>query len=692
MAGGAVIGALRVVLGADTAEFEDGLKKAEGKLGSFGSSIGKAAEAIGVAMAGAVVTLGVGIARTINQMDSMGKSAQKMGLPVDELSRLKYAADLSDVAVESLAKAVGILSKNMNATAGNAVTPAASAFQALGISVTDTGGKLKSANQVMGEVAEKFAGMQDGAGKTALAMAIFGKSGAEMIPLLNSGSKGLADMAREAAEFGIVIDSKTNKSAEAFNDNLKRLGIAKDGVFIILTSKLLPALERLSNDLVQAVKDSNLVRITADALARTIGFVYDNVAVLAQGLGILIGLKVISTLVGFATAFIALTQAIIAAGVATTLLNAAKTLTIAKVAAFGAIILWATGNLPAFTDALKTMGDAIAQILPQDTGATIMKGLQSLGINVSSLTGDLKGLGDAAADADSKMPKKPSPGFSPEAAANAKKLREETEKLALQTAVLQHQFDFLAPGFVLAAQQMEMFSKKTAASVTSVTQLSPQLQALNAAMLQFQGAQMTQENLNVWEKYEEQLKRIQQLLDAGAISQETFGRATKAAAADSLSMMQNAASETATALTNIFKDNKAASIAAAIINTAVAVTKALSSYPPPLSFAMAGLQAAAGAVQIATIKSSKMATGGAFTMPGGVGGTKEMAIPATAFAGERVTVERPPPGGMSAGIGRSVTIAGLDPRKLFSGDMVRTLFETVNQGLRDGHKLDLKFA
>ena len=50
--------------------------------------------------------------------------------------------------------------------------------------------------------------------------------------------------------------------------------------------------------------------------------------------------------------------------------------------------------------------------------------------------------------------------------------------------------------------------------------------------------------------------------------------------------------------------NKAVALSSAIINTAVAVSKALSAYAPPLSFVMAALQAAAGFAEIATIKST----------------------------------------------------------------------------------------
>lgn len=267
MATGATIGALRVVLGADTAAFEDGLKGAQSKMASFGASIGKSAAVIGVAVAGAAAALGVAVKGAIDEADKLGKMAQSIGVPVEELSRLKHAADLSGVGIEELGKSVGKLSKAMSEVAGGGTGPAADAFRALGISVTDTDGKLRSSTEVMTDIAARFGKMEDGAGKTALAMAIFGKSGASMIPMLNQGAVALREMMNEADALGIVISERTAKAAEAFNDNLTRLGKVKDGIIIKITEHLLPGLEALSTGLVNVAKNTNFAATVGDTLS-----------------------------------------------------------------------------------------------------------------------------------------------------------------------------------------------------------------------------------------------------------------------------------------------------------------------------------------------------------------------------------------------------------------------------------------
>ena len=76
--------------------------------------------------------------------------------------------------------------------------PASIAFKALGIDVRDASGNIRDTNAVFLDIADRFGRMQDGATKSALAMQVFGKSGAELIPLLNSGRDGLKGMAAYA--------------------------------------------------------------------------------------------------------------------------------------------------------------------------------------------------------------------------------------------------------------------------------------------------------------------------------------------------------------------------------------------------------------------------------------------------------------------------------------------------------------
>lgn len=258
MASNAVVGALRVVLGADTAQFSAGLKKADSKLASFGKRLAGIGVVIAASVAAAAVGLGIAVRKTITDIDSLGKTAQKIGIPVEELSKLQYAADLSGVSMAQLTTGVGRLSQNLEEFASTGGGEAARVFKALGIEATDANGQLKSSTQIISEVADRFAGMRDGAEKTAFAMELFGRSGRDMIPLLNQGSAGLRDMMQEAEQLGLVISDRTFTASEQFNDNLNRLGKVMDGVWNEVVDKLAPALSDLTTRLANAAKEGML--------------------------------------------------------------------------------------------------------------------------------------------------------------------------------------------------------------------------------------------------------------------------------------------------------------------------------------------------------------------------------------------------------------------------------------------------
>jgi hypothetical protein len=249
MAGSSVIGALRVNLGIDSAQFSKGLKKAETGLQKFGRMAKTGLVAGGAAVAAGAAAVGVAVNRTIDAADAMSKASQKFGIPIEELSRLKHAADLSGISFDGMGTGIRRLSQNMN-DAKNGVGESTKIFDQLGISVTDADGKLKSTTAVLAEISDKFHAMPDGAEKTALAMDLMGRSGTDMIPLLNGGSEALEGMLAEADQFGQVFSADMGKSAEAFNDNITRLKGTFASLAAAITKDMLPHLEQFSQWLV----------------------------------------------------------------------------------------------------------------------------------------------------------------------------------------------------------------------------------------------------------------------------------------------------------------------------------------------------------------------------------------------------------------------------------------------------------
>ena len=234
-----------------TASFETDTKKAEKRLRELQKEATAFGKAMGVAVVAGAAAMVYALKEAVDSADNMSKMAQKVGVTTEALSELSYAAKLSDVSMDALQAGMVKLAKG--AAEGN------DAFKAMGINVKDTHGDLKTTDVLMSEVAGKFATYKDGAEKTALAVELFGKAGADLIPLLNSGATGLAEMAAEANALGIVIDGNTAKAAEQFNDNLTRLSSGVSGIGLQVANALLPALAGLSDQMIATAKNSSAV-------------------------------------------------------------------------------------------------------------------------------------------------------------------------------------------------------------------------------------------------------------------------------------------------------------------------------------------------------------------------------------------------------------------------------------------------
>src|SRR5690606_24100335 len=247
-----------------TGMFETDVARAEKALDKFQKRAVQMGAAVGAAVVAAGTALAVMVKQSINSMDDLTKLAQSVGTTTEELSALTYAADLSGVSQDNLGTALTRLTKNAS-DAAQGIGEAQKGFNALGISVKDAEGNLKSSDQLLQEVAGKFAQFEDGANKTALAVNLFGKSGADLIPLLNAGAEGIQDMKDEAEELGLTFDQKTGKAAEAFNDNLTRLDAVKKGLFNRIATQLLPSLVSLTDRFFDTAKSGDRL----DKIARS---------------------------------------------------------------------------------------------------------------------------------------------------------------------------------------------------------------------------------------------------------------------------------------------------------------------------------------------------------------------------------------------------------------------------------------
>lgn len=186
----------------------------------------------------------------IDAQDEIGKMSQKVGMSVEDLSKLEYAAKLADVSTEELRSGLKKLNTGM-VDAASGTGKAYDALKVMGISVKDSNGNLKTNLQILGEFSDKFAGYRDGAQKSALAGAMFGKAGDGMIPMLNGGSKSLKELGLELDRFGAVVTTKAAKESEEFNDNLTRLSVQSSALGKSVANALLPSMNSFVTSLIE---------------------------------------------------------------------------------------------------------------------------------------------------------------------------------------------------------------------------------------------------------------------------------------------------------------------------------------------------------------------------------------------------------------------------------------------------------
>lgn len=241
------IGDLTVKIGADTSGLTKGVDDAKQKVDGLGKSADGASfnfKAFSVAALAAAAATAVVVKRAIDAADAFNDLAERTGISVSALSRLEYAARFADVSLGELQGGIVMLTRNMN-MASQGTGEAGDAFRLLGVNFKNADGSLRASDEVLMDLADRFSEMQDGANKTALAIEIFGRSGAQIIPLLNQGRDGIKRYGDELQRFGGVITPEAAAQAGIFNDNLDRLKAAAAGAANQMTQSLLPSLNEM---------------------------------------------------------------------------------------------------------------------------------------------------------------------------------------------------------------------------------------------------------------------------------------------------------------------------------------------------------------------------------------------------------------------------------------------------------------
>jgi len=266
----ATLGALEIQMYADLARLRQDMAQAKSIVGDAATSIQSTIKGVGTVFATLGVGLSVGaftgwIRGAIDAADEASKLAQKTGVATDKIAGLTLAYQQAGAGgVEALQKSMSKLSSEL--VKGN------DTLQAMGITTKDT-------REALGQIADKFEGMADGTAKAAAAVGIWGeKMGANMIPLLNAGSKGLEEMEAMARKLGLAISTETGQAAEKFNDTLELLGLASKGLATQAIAQLLPSMNAFAGALLESRTETERMERGVEVLATALKGLFSLVA------------------------------------------------------------------------------------------------------------------------------------------------------------------------------------------------------------------------------------------------------------------------------------------------------------------------------------------------------------------------------------------------------------------------------
>lgn len=258
MAGG--LGGLLITLGLDSADFTAGLTKSEHEMRRFADNVGRVAKQAAQLLAGvglaAGAMAGAFVKSTIDTAAGLDDLAEKTGASVEELSKLQQQARISGESMETIEMGLVRLTKALHGTDEES-KGAGKALAALGLNAEDL--RSKDTAIALRIVADELAKYQDGAGKTALALDLFGKSGAALLPILK-------DMAAEG-KLVASVTAEQAAQAEELQKTLRRLANSSEVAKQALVLEFVPGINRLLTAFVETNKATNSFALTLNAIA-----------------------------------------------------------------------------------------------------------------------------------------------------------------------------------------------------------------------------------------------------------------------------------------------------------------------------------------------------------------------------------------------------------------------------------------
>ena len=230
----------------------DAFEKSNKDLEKFGKNLQKIGGVFAGAGAAVSAALGVSVKALANAADVADDTAKRTGLTTQAVQELAYVAKMTGSDLSTVEVALRTMQRNLADTGAESAT-FKGALDALGLSLDNL--RQMSPQAQFDTLSNALAGVEDASQRAGLSMAVFGRSGTALMPMLAEGQSKLAALKQEAHDYGFVMSGEVIEAGSNFNDNLDRLKGAIGGLAQQFVSGLLPVLNELVLDFAKVISE-----------------------------------------------------------------------------------------------------------------------------------------------------------------------------------------------------------------------------------------------------------------------------------------------------------------------------------------------------------------------------------------------------------------------------------------------------
>lgn len=197
----------------------------------------KTTAAISAAFTGVMVATG----KVADSLDRVDKLSQKIGISRTAFQEWDYILGQCGADIQGLQTGMKTLNTRMHEAAKGSGT-GAEALKKLGISAVNTNGTMRKQEEVFADVVKKLTQMPEGAEKSKAAFELFGKSGLELMPMLNSSGESIEELRKRAHELGLVMSDEAVDAGVLYGDTMADLKNTLGGLSAQILGVFMPSI------------------------------------------------------------------------------------------------------------------------------------------------------------------------------------------------------------------------------------------------------------------------------------------------------------------------------------------------------------------------------------------------------------------------------------------------------------------